>query len=351
VGPFPVQVWAATMPRLEPSGAVMRRREFITLIGGAAIAWPLATRAQQPERMRQVGMLLSGTADDAGFQTWVGAFLQGLAQSGWVIGRNVRIETRWAGSKADDIRRHAQELAALAPDVILAHGGSTLRPLLQSTRSIPIVFTIVTDPVGNGYVESLARPGRNATGFMISEYSLNAKYPELLKEIAPGITQVAVLRDASQGAGTGDFAVIQAMAPLLRMQVKAIDLREAGEIESAVAAFARSPNGGLIMPGSAAGRHYRDLIIALAARHKLPAVYSERHFAAAGGLITYGANWIDQYRLAASYVDRILKGEKAADLPVQAPTKYELVINLKTAKALGLTVPPSVLGRADEVIE
>ena len=253
----------------------MRRRDFLVL-GSAAAVWPLAARAQQPERMRQVGMLLSGTADDAAFQTWVGAFLQGLAQSGWVIGRNVRIETRWAGSKADDIRRHAQELAALAPDVILAHGGSTLRPLLQSTRSIPIVFTIVTDPVGNGYVESLARPGRNATGFMLNEYSLNAKYPELLKEIAPGITQVAVLRDASQGAGTGDFAVIQAMAPLLRMQVNAIDLREAGEIESAVAPFARSPNGGLIMPGSAAGRHYRDLIIALAARHKLPAVYSER---------------------------------------------------------------------------
>ena len=328
----------------------MRRRDFLVL-GSAAAVWPLAARAQQPERMRQVGMLLSGTADDAGFQTWVGAFLQGLAQSGWVIGRNVRIETRWAGSKADDIRRHAQELAALAPDVILAHGGSTLRPLLQSTRSIPIVFTIVTDPVGNGYVESLARPGRNATGFMMSEYSLNAKYPELLKEIAPGITQVAVLRDASQGAGTGDFAVIQAIAPLLRMQVNAIDLLEAGEIESAVAAFAHSPNGGLIVPGSAAGRHYRDLIIALAARHKLPAVYSERYFAAAGGLITYGANWIDQYRLAAGYVDRILKGEKAADLPVQAPTKYELVINLKTAKALGLTVPPTLLARADEVIE
>jgi len=328
----------------------MRRRDFLVL-GSAAVVWPLAARAQQPEGMRQVGMLLSGTADDAGFQTWVGAFLQGLAQSGRVIGRNVRIETRWAGSKADDIRRHAQELAALAPDVILAHGGSTVRPLLQATRSIPIVFAIVTDPVGNGYVESLARPGRNATGFMLNEYSLNAKYPELLKEIAPGITQVAVLRDASQGAGTGDFAVIQAMAPLLRMQVNAIDLREAGEIESAVAAFAHSPNGGLIMPGSAAGRHYRDLIIALAARHKLPAVYSERHFAAAGGLITYGANWIDQYRLAAGYVDRILKGEKAADLPVQAPTKCELVINLKTAKALGLTVPPSVLARADEVIE
>ena len=329
----------------------LKRRDFITLLGGASVAWSLPAGAQQRERMRQVGMLLSSTADDAVFQTWVGAFLQGLAQSGWIIGRNMRIETRWAGSKADDIRRHAQELAALAPDVILAHGGSTVRPLLQATRSIPIVFAVVTDPVGNGYVESLARPGRNATGFMMSEYSLNAKYPELLKEIAPGITQVAVLRDASQGAGTGDFAVIQAMAPLLRMQVNAIDLREAGEIESAVAAFAHSPNGGLIMPGSAAGRHYRDLIIALAARHKLPAVYSERYFAAAGGLITYGANWIDQYRLAAGYVDRILKGEKAADLPVQAPTKYELVINLKTAKALGLTVPPSVLGRADEVIE
>jgi putative ABC transport system substrate-binding protein len=300
----------------------MRRREFISLLGGTAVAWPLAARAQQADRMRQVGMLLSGTADDAVFQTWVGAFLQGLSQSGWVIGRNVRIETRWAGSKADDIRRHAQELAALAPDVILAHGGSTVRPLLQSTRSIPIVFTIVTDPVGNGYVESLARPGRNATGFMLNEYSLNAKYPELLKEIAPGITQVAVLRDANQGAGIGDLA-----------------------------AFARSPNGGLIMPGSAAGRHYRDLIISLAARHKLPAVYSERHFAAAGGLITYGANWIDQYRLAAGYVDRILKGEKAADLPVQTPTKYELVINLKTAKTLGLTVPPTLLARADEVIQ
>ena len=271
----------------------MRRREFITLFGGAAATWPIVARAQQSERMRQVGMLLSGTADDALFQTWVGAFLRGLAQSGWIIGRNVRIETRWAGSKADDIRRHAQELAVLAPDVILAHGGSTVRPLLQSTHSIPIVFTIVTDPVGNGYVESLARPGRNATGFMVNDYSLNAKYPELLKEIAPGITQVAVLRDASQAAGTGDFAVIQVTAPLLRMQVNAIDLREAGEIESAVAAFARSPNGGLIMPGSAAGRRYRDLIISLAARHKLPAVYSERHFAAAGGLITYGANWID----------------------------------------------------------
>ena len=275
---------------------MIRRRQFITLLGGAVAAWPVAARAQQPERMRQVGMLLSSTADDAVFQTWVGAFLQGLAQSGWIIGRNVRIETRWAGSKADDIPRHAQELAALALDVILAHGGSTVRPLLHSTRSIPIVFTVVTDPVGAGYVESLARPGRNATGFMLSEYSLNAKYPEILKAIAPGITQVAVLRDASQGAGVGDFAVIQAIAPLLRMQVNAIDLREAGEIESAVAAFAHSPTGGLIVPGSAAGRHYRDLIIALAVRHKLPAVYSERHFAAAGGLMTYGPDYIDACR-------------------------------------------------------
>jgi len=329
----------------------MQRRDFIKVIAGSAVAWSLPARAQQHERMRQVSMLLSGTPDDAVFQTWVGAFLEGLAQSGWVSGRNVRIETRWAGSKADDIRRHAHELAALAPDVILAHGGSTLRPLLQSTRSIPIVFVIVTDPVGNGYVESLARPGRNATGFMLNEYSLNAKYPELLKEIAPGITHVAVLRDASQGAGTGDFAVIQAMAPLLRLQVKAIDLREAGEIERAVAAFAHSPDGGLILPGSAAGRHYRDLIISLAARYKLPALYSERHFAAAGGLITYGVNWSDQYRLAAGYVDRILKGEKASDMPVQVPTKYELVINLKTAKILGLDVPISLQQRADEIIE
>jgi len=328
----------------------LKRRDFITLLGGAAASWSLAARAQQAA-MRQVGMLLSGTADDAVLQAWAGAFLQGLAQSGWIVGRNVRIETRWAGSKADDIRRHAQELAVLAPDVILANGGSTVRPLLQSTRSIPIVFTIVTDPVGAGYVESLARPGRNATGFMANEYSLNAKYPELLKGFVPGITQVAVLRDASQGAGTGEFAVIQAMALLLRVQANAIDLGEAGEIESAVAAFARSPNGGLIMPGSAAGRHYRDLIISLAARHKLPAVYFERSFVSAGGLMSYGPDFVDQFRRAAGYVDRILRGEKPADLPVQAPTKYELVINLKTAKALGLTVPDTLLARADEVIE
>jgi putative ABC transport system substrate-binding protein len=328
----------------------MKRREFITLLGGAA-AWPLAARAQQRERIRHIGNLLPGTADDVEFQAWVGAFLQGLAQLGWIIGRNVRIDTRWAGAKTDDIRRHAQELVALAPDIIVAHGGSTVGPLLQLTRSLPIVFPIIGDPVGAGYVESLARPGGNATGFMTNEYSLSGKYLELLKQIAPGVTRVAVLRDATQGAGTGEFAVIQAMAPLLRVQVSPINMRETSEIESAVAAFARSSNGGLILTASAAGRVYRNLIIALAARHKLPAVYSARYFAAAGGLLTYGPDYIDQYRRAAAYVDRILKGEKPGDLPVQAPTKYELVINLKTAKALDLDVPATLLARADEIIE
>jgi ABC-type uncharacterized transport system substrate-binding protein len=329
---------------------MMKRREVLTLLGGAP-AWPLAARAQQRERMRHVGIILPGTADDAVYQAFVGAFLQGLAQSGWIIGRNVRIDTRWAGAKADDIRRHAAELAALAPDVILATGGSTVGPLLQLTRSIPIVFPTISDPVGAGYVESLARPGGNVTGFMSNEYGVNGKYLELLKDIASGITRVAVLRDATQGSGTGAFAVIQAMAPLLRVQVNAINLRETGEIESAVADFARAPNGGLIMPASAAARVYRDLIIALAARHKLPAIYFDRYYAAAGGLMTYGPDYTDQYRRAAAYVDRILKGEKPADLPVQAPTKYELVINLKAAKALGLDIPATVYARADEVIE
>jgi putative ABC transport system substrate-binding protein len=329
---------------------MIRRREFITLLGGAA-AWPVAARAQQAGRMRHVGILLPGTHDDVEFQAYVGAFLQGLAQSDWIIGRNVQIETRWAGAKADDIRRHVQELVALAPDVILAHGGATVGALLQLTRSIPIVFPVITDPVGAGYVESLARPGGNVTGFMANEYSANGKYLELLKDIAPGIRRVAVLRDATQGSGTGAFAVIQAMAPLLRVQVNAINLSETGEIESAVAAFAGASNGGLIVTAGAAGRIYRDLIIALAARHKLPAIYFDRHYAAVGGLIAYGSDYTDQYRRAASYVDRILKGEKPADLPVQAPIKYELVINLKTAKALGLEVPLTMRARADEVIE
>jgi putative ABC transport system substrate-binding protein len=274
-----------------------------------------------------------------------------LGASGWTIGRNVRIDTRWAGGKADDIRRHAAELAALAPDVILAHGTSTLAPLLQATRTVPIVFTALSDPVAAGFVDSLARPGGDATGFMNFEFSLSGKWLELLKQIAPDVTRVAVLRDSAISAGIGLFSAIQSAAPSLRMDVSPVNMRDAVEIERAVAAFARSPNGGLILTGSGLANVHRDLIITLAARHKLPAVYYERSFITAGGLVSYGANYIDQYRRAAGYVDRILKGERPADLPVQAPTKYELVINLKTAKALGLAVPDTLLGRADEVIE
>ena len=318
----------------------MRRREFITMLGGAAAIHPLIARAQQPERMRRIGILLPAAADDAEFQARVGAFLQALALLGWTIGRNVSIDTRWATTDAVEIRRHAAELAALAPDVILAHGTSTVAPLLQATRTVPIVFPVIGDPVGAGFVDSLARPGGNATGFMSAEYSMGGKLLELLKQIAPGVTQAAVLRDATQGGGTSQFAAIQAVAPSLRVQVNPVNMRDAGEIERAVAAFARAPNGGLILtPGGAATLH-RDLIIALAARHKLPAVYNERNFVAAGGLISYGPDYVDQYRRAAGYVDRILKGEKPADLPVQVPTKYETVVNLKTAKALGLDVPP-----------
>ena len=319
---------------------MMRRREFITLLGGAAAAWPLAARAQQAERMRRIGVLLPAAADDAEFQARVGAFLQGLALLGWTIGRNVRIDTRWATANAADIRRHAAELAALAPDVILAHGASTVGPLLQATRTVPIVFPVVADPVGAGFVDSLARPGGNATGFMTFEYSLSGKWLELLKQIAPGVTRVAVLRDPAITAGIGQFGAIQAVAPSLGVEVSPVNVRDAGEIERAVAAFARSSNGGLIVTASGLAQLHRDLIVTLAARHKLPAVYFERFFVAAGGLISYGPDFVDQYRRAAGYVDRILKGEKPADLPVQAPTKYELVINLKTAKALGLDVPP-----------
>jgi putative ABC transport system substrate-binding protein len=329
----------------------LKRRQFITILAGTT-AWPIAARGQQRERMRNIGMLLSGTSDDADFQAWIGAFHQGLARSGWIIGRNVRIDARWAGAKAEDIRKRAQELVALAPDVILAPGSAELGPLLQLTRSIPIVFVVIADPVGAGYAESLARPGGNATGFMSVEYSVSGKYLELLKEIAPGLTRVAVLRDATQSVGIGDFAVIQAMAPLLRVEVISINLSGRGEIESAVAAFARASSGGLIVVPGPAARAYRDLIVALAERHRLPAVYGgPRLFANSGGLISYGIDYIDQYHKAAGYVDRILKGEKPADLPVQAPTKYDMVINLKTAKALGLQVPPTVLARADEVIE
>ena len=269
----------------------MKRREFITLLGGAAAAWPLAARAQQGERMRRIGVLLPAAADDAEFQARVGAFLQGLALLGWTIGRNVRIDTRWATANAAEIRRHAAELAALAPDVILAHGASTVGPLLQATRTVPIVFPIVADPVGAGFVDSLARPGGNATGFMNFEYSMSGKWLELLKQIAPGVTRAAVLRDPAQGSGTSQFAAIQAVAPSLRVEVNPVNVRDAGEIERAVAAFARSPNGGLIVTAGAAATLHRDLIITLAARHKLPAVYSERSFVAAGGLISYGPDY------------------------------------------------------------
>jgi ABC-type uncharacterized transport system substrate-binding protein len=328
----------------------MKRREFITLLGGAA-AWPLAARAQHGERMRRIGVLLPFSADDAESQVRMGAFLQTLALSGWTIGRNLRIDIRWAGINADDIRKHAAELAALTPDVILAHGASTVRPLQQATRSVPIVFPVVGDPVGAGIVGSLARPGGNITGFMISEYSMGGKWLELLKEIAPDVTRVAVLRDPTNSAAIAQFGVIQAMALPLRVEVSPIDVRDAVEIERAVTAFARSAHGGLIATSSGASALHHALVIALAAKHKLPTVYYERFFVAAGGLISYGPDYVDQYRKAAHYVDRILKGEKPADLPVQAPTKYQTILNLKTAKALGLEVPPTLLARADEVIE
>jgi putative ABC transport system substrate-binding protein len=328
----------------------MRRRDFISLLGGAAAAWPLTARAQQPDRMRRIGILLPATADDEEYQVRIGAFMQGLQQSGWSIGQNVRVDTRWAKGSADDIRRHATELVALAPDVILAHGASTVRPLLQATRTVPIVFPIAGDPVGAGFVDSLARPGGNATGFMTTEYSVAGKWLELLKEIAPKVTRMGVLRDASQGSGTSQFAVIAAMGPLHKVEVVPVNLRTAAETERNIAAFASTPNGGLIVTSGGLAEAQRKLIVTLAARHKLPAVYYQHSFAAVGGLASYGVDFIDQYRRAAAYVDRILKGEKPADMPVQTPTKYELVINLKTAKALGLTIPPSVLTRADEVI-
>jgi len=331
-------------------GGNMRRRDFLAGIGGAA-SWPLAALAQQAERMRRIGLLLPATADNPEFQSWVGAFLQELALSGWSIGRNLRIETRWATPNAAEIGRHAAELATRAPDVILAHGTAAVRALNQGTRTVPIVFPVVSDPVGAGIVDSLARPGGNATGFMISEYSIGGKWLELLKEIAPGVTRAAVVRDANLGSGTSQFAAIQTAAPSLRIEVIPINMRDAEDIQRAVASFARVPNGGLVVPAGGSAVVHRNLIIAMAARHKLPTVYFERFFVTAGGLISYRADNTDQYRRAAAYVDRILKGEKPADLPVQAPTRYETLINLKTAKALGLTVPPALLARADEVIE
>jgi putative tryptophan/tyrosine transport system substrate-binding protein len=330
----------------------MRRREFITLLGGLVATWPLVALAQQADRMRRIGVLFGSATDDSEYQARFGAFLQGLQQLGWADGRNVRIDTRWATTNPDDIRRHAAELAALAPDVILAATGSaTVAPLLQATRTVPIVFVLVIDPVGAGFVASLAQPGGNATGFTIFEYGMSGKWLELLKAIAPIVTRVAVLRDPAIASGIGQFATVQAVAPSFGVELSPVDVRDAPEIERAVTAFARSGNGGLIVTASALATRYRDLIITLAARHKLPAVYSRRLFVADGGLLSYGPDYVDQFRRAAGYVDRILKGEKPADTPVQAPTRYELVINLKTAKALGLTIPESFLLRADEVIE
>jgi ABC-type uncharacterized transport system substrate-binding protein len=325
------------------------RRDFITLLGAAA-AWPVAAQAQPGERMRRIGVLMYLAADDPEGQARLAAFAQALKQSGWNEGRNLRIDTRWA--RADDVHRHAAELVALAPDVVVAATGTaTVAPLLQATRTVPIVFVTVVDPVGAGFVASLARPGGNATGFTIYEYSMSGKWLELLKEIAPPVTRAAVLRDPAVASGIGQFGAVQIVAPSLGVEVTPVDIRDAGEIERAVSAFASGSNGGLVVTGSAGAIVHRELIATLAARYRLPAVYPARYSVTAGGLISYGPDLIDQFRRAAGYVDRILKGERPADLPVQAPNKYEVVINLKTAKILRLEIPPSVLARADEVIE
>jgi len=328
----------------------MNRRDFITLLGGAAATWPLAARAQQREPMRRIGVLMSFAADDPAGQARLLAFAQALAQLGWTDRRNACIDIRWSAGDPERARRYVAELVALMPDVILAHGSLTTGPLLQATRAVPIVFLQIADPVGAGFVDSLARPGGNATGFSSFEYAIAGKWLELLKEIAPGVKRVAVVRNVGIAAGLGQFGAIQASAPSLGVEVSPINVRDAGEVERAITAFAPSPNGGLIVVAAAA-TIYRKLIVTLAARHRLPAVYPDDMFVTDGGLIAYGPDRADQFRRAAGYVDRILKGEKPADLPVQEPTKYELVINLKTAKALGLEVPPTLLARADEVIE
>ena len=328
----------------------MRRREFITLLGAAA-AWPLAARAQQGERMRRIGVLMNLAADDAEGQARLAAFRQGLQQLGWIEGRNAHLDIRWGAGDAERFRRYAAELVALAPDLILAASGSTMPPLLHATRTVPIVFVQVADPVGNGFVASLARPGGNATGFTNIDFSMSAKWLELLKQIAPGATRAAVLRDSTEPTGIGQWGALQSVAPSFTLELTPVGVSDPGEIERAIAGFAKLPNGALIVTASAPTAVHRDLIITLATRHRLPAVYAYKYFITSGGLISYGPDTIDPYRRAASYIDRILKGEKPADLPVQAPTKYELVINLKTAKTLGLEVPPTLLARADEVIE
>jgi ABC-type uncharacterized transport system substrate-binding protein len=327
----------------------VRRRDLITLLGGAAVVWPVVARAQQPERMRRIGVLSGVAADDQNNKVRLAAFQQQLQQLGWTDGHDVRIDYRFAAGNPENYRKYAAELVALAPDVILAPGGS-LAHVLQATRTVPIVFAFAADPVGSGFVERLSRPGGNATGFLLFEYDLSAKWLELLKEIVPGVTRAAVLRDPNAIGGIGQFAVIQSVARSVGVEVSPLNLRDADEIERAVTAFARSSNGGLIVPASALASVQRNLIVELAARHRLPAVYFERLFVASGGLISYGADLVEQYRRAAGYVDRILRGEKPADLPVQAPTKYDLVINVKTAKTLGIEVPPTLLARANPVL-
>jgi putative tryptophan/tyrosine transport system substrate-binding protein len=330
----------------------MRRRDFISLLGAASM--PLAPHmalAQPPERMRRIGVLMNALSDEPEAQARIAAFMQGLQEAGWAVGRNVRVDIRWAGGDNARIRRYATELVGLMPDVILAGTGGTVGPIQQASRTVPIVFAQAIDPVGAGNVETLARPNSNATGFLQFEYSLSAKWLELLRELAPGVRRIGVVRDPGTQAGIGQWAVIQAAAQPLGIELSSVDLRGPAEIERTMTAVARAPNAGLIAVVSAAGQVHRELVTTLAARHRLPVVYPYRFFVAAGGLISYGPDLVSQYRRAAGYVDRILKGEKPADLPVQAPTQYELTINLKTAKALGLAVPPTLLARADEVIE
>jgi len=331
----------------------MRRRDFIRAIVGSATAWPLTLRAQQskPKSMRRVAALMPYSANDPQAQNRNAAFLQALQQLGWTVGENVQIDYRWSAGNEDDTRKYAAELVALAPDVIFVSGSASVEPLRRATRTVPIVFVLVPDPVGAGFVSNLARPGGNITGFSQFDYSIAAKWLALLKEIAPNTTRAAVFRDPAIGAGIGQWATIQSVSSAIGVEVSPISLADAGEMESAIAAFARSPNGALIATGSALAVVRRDLIVSLATRYRLPAVYYERYYVAAGGLISYGSNAVELFRLAAAYVDRILKGEKPADLQVQTASKYELVINLKTAKALGIDVPPSLLARADEVIE
>lgn len=329
----------------------MRRREFINLLVGAAATWPLAARAQQPDRIRRIGVLQAVGANDPEGSIRMAGFLQTLQQLGWAEGRNLRIDIRWAAGEAELYRRYAAELIALSPDVILATASPTVAALQEVTRTVPIVFAHSVDPVGAGFVDSLARPGGNATGFTLFDYSMSAKWLELLKELAPRVTRVAVLRDPAAAAGTGQFGAIQSVAPSFGAELIPVNVRDAGEIERAVSAFARTPNGGLIVTAAPLALLHRDLIVSLAARHELPAVYNLRAFVTGGGLISYGPDIVDNYRRAAGYVDRVLRGERPADLAVQAPTKFELVINLKTAKALGLTVPLSLLSSANDVIE